>query len=107
MQLEFPKRRSKFLQPCVEALVARGGPIRVGDALTVDLGTKGFAGKYSIDIDPTSPRSFESDYESDDATWFPARIRAAAQALFKTENYGRFVIEHVGGELQFRKTASV
>lgn len=78
MQLEFPKRPSKFLQPCVDALVAFRGPIRVGDSVAVDLGPKGFTGKYTIEIQSTASLTFESDYESDDATWFPARIKAAA-----------------------------
>jgi len=71
-----------------------------------DLETDGYSGEFEIDVSTDDNVFNVSDYNNNDTTRFPARIRAAATALKLSNLLGRFRISHDSGILKinlFRK----
>jgi len=68
--------------------------------VTVDLRISGgYGGCIRVKIDRSHLREFEANWENEDWTRFPARIRAAATALRDTGHFGTFDISHEDGAL--------
>jgi hypothetical protein len=72
-----------------------------GKTITVKLSPKGFNRRAVATIEQINSQSFWIN-EKSDPTWFSARIRAAACALFRQGYFGRFEIAHNTGVLTIR-----
>jgi hypothetical protein len=94
--------RSGFLDDCEKAI--RDGRERLGNgqALRIAFDDGGFPGRVIVTIREDHPACFNSDWESSDPTRFPARIRAAATALFNCGCHGSDEIVHADGELSIQ-----
>lgn len=89
---------SRFLD-VIEAQVVSGRESGFGWPLEVHLGEGGYPGKIRVGIQPGRPDDFEADWERNDPTRFPQRIRAAATWLRNHGHFGSFVIAHDDGLL--------
>ncbi|MCL4748495.1 MAG: hypothetical protein KJZ83_24250, partial [Burkholderiaceae bacterium] len=67
-----------------------GVPIRID----MDTEKPGYSGRVVVEIRAGDGSGFGSDFEASDPTRFPARIRAAATALFTCGCPGQFLITH-------------
>lgn len=95
--------RSRFLSPC-EAIIRSGSAaLDAGGSVRIQFDESGYEGKVSINIRPLDTAHFETDWQGDDATRFPARIRAAATALLNCKFVGDYVISHSDGLIEIRK----
>ena len=63
----------------------------------------GYNGKREVTIANAREPEFDSDFEANDWTRFPARIRAAATALRDAGFTGTFTIEHEDGDLRITR----
>ena len=63
----------------------------------------GYNGKRKVTITTAREPEFDSDFEADDWTRFPARIRAATTALRDAGLTGTFTIEHKDGDLRIAR----
>ena len=68
-----------------------------------DLETDGYSGEFEIDVSTDNNNFNVSDYNNNDTTRFPARIRAAATALRSLNILGKFRISHNSGVLKINK----
>ena len=93
--------RSAFLAPCENAIRAARARLDSGEPIEIALDDGGYAGRIEVEISDDAT-TFASDWENPDPSRFPARIRAAATALFNCGCRGRFVIEHRDGLLTVR-----
>jgi hypothetical protein len=57
----------------------------------------GYGGSIRVKIEKSQSLEFQADWESQDWTRFPARIRAAATAPRDTGHFGTFDISHQDG----------
>lgn len=73
-----------------------------GLPLPVTLGSGGYHGRVEVVIDSDDAETFGTNWEGTDPTRFPARIRAAATALFNSACFGKFEISHEDGLLEIR-----
>ena len=62
----------------------------------------GYAGLVKVTIRSADPNSFDTDWQANDPTRFPARIKAAATALHRCSHFGRFEIEHKDGIIMIK-----
>lgn len=93
--------RSEFYRPVKDALSKAAGKWPV---LVTLKKPGGYKGKREVTIVTAREPQFDSDFEGDDWTRFPARIRAAATALRDAGLTGTFTIEHEDGELRIAQT---
>jgi hypothetical protein len=92
---------SKFYPLAKDALTKAAGKWPV----LVTLGKPGgYNGEREVAITTAHEPEFESDFEADDWTRFPARIRAAATALRDAGFTSSFLISHKDGELRIAQT---
>jgi hypothetical protein len=88
--------KSDFLEPCERAIrqgrvaLSAGQPIRIN----LDAEKPGYAGRVVVEIRISDGRGFGSDFEGTDPTRFPARLRAAATALYNCGCFGQFLVTH-------------
>ena len=103
-EIEFAQR-SKFLQPCQEAIFRQSQALNQGQQISIDLSTEksGYAGKTKVAIEDNGSNFFSSTWVGEDRTRFPARIRAAATALKTCRSFGDFEIQHRDGILTIRR----
>lgn len=90
---------SGFLDPCERTIRECRATLDAGQPVQIELDAEkpGYPGRVVVEIRAGGRNAFSSDYESTDATRFPARIRAAATALYNCGCSGRFRITHCGG----------
>lgn len=89
--------RSSFLTPITNALRQQQQNLVKGQPVTVQLmDQKGYKGKYICEID-TSRGLITVNYDYSDASWFPARIKAACIALCLEGFHGTFEVSHDNG----------
>jgi len=104
MEIEFNKAPSKFLQPCLDALRSGYETLEAGGSVNIELESGGFSDSICILVDPDNLHTFSTDYESSDATWFPARIKALATAIRDSGLSGRFDVYHQDGMLRVKRS---
>ena len=68
--------------------------------------TGGYAGQVEVNINKNDSQSFETNFTGSDPTRFPARIKAAATALYECSCYGKFVISHNNGHMTIKQIKS-
>lgn len=101
MRIPFLVQEGKFRPLIRNAIHHSGGQIPV----TVDfLVGGGYNGCIRVTIEESQAVEFEANWEGNDRTRFPARIRAAATALRDTSHFGTFDISHKDGSLQITAT---
>ncbi len=93
--------RSAFLATCEAAIGSNRMRFDAGDAVEIRLDDGGYAGSVVVEIRDDAT-TFGTDWESTDVTRFPARIKAAATALFNCGCRGRFSVEHRDGLVTIR-----
>jgi hypothetical protein len=97
MQIPFLVQQGQF-RPTIRSAIELGGggfPVEVSFPVA-----GGYNGRIRVKIAKSNADEFHADWESQDWTRFPARIRAAATALRDTNHFGVFVISHQAGTLR-------
>ena len=102
MDIDFA-RRSRFLQACEDAIRSGRVALDAGGAVSVQLEEGGYTGRVLVTIRPGDLSSFASDWEGNDVTRFPARLKAAATALLRCQCIGRFLLVHNDGSLEISR----
>jgi hypothetical protein len=104
MQLPFAAR-SRFTAPMVQTLLMQRAAFEAGEVITIMLTEirDGYPGQAIVDLTLQHPSGFLADWTGQDATRFPARLRAAATALNEIGARGRFVLIHRAGELTIQR----
>jgi hypothetical protein len=95
--------RSRFLEDCEKAIRDDRDRLEDGEPLGVAFDEGGYAGRVAVIIRDGDSGYFGSDWEGSDPTRFPARIRAAATALFNCGCRGSYEILHENGALAIRR----
>ncbi len=87
---------SDFLEPCERAIRSERIALSAGEPIRIDLDAEkpGYSGQVVVEIRAGDGSGFGSDFQASDPTRFPARIRAAATALFNCGCSGQFLITH-------------
>jgi hypothetical protein len=95
--------RGELLPQCEAAIRLERAKLRSGATLRLTLAREktGYSGQIIVIILPGAEQ-FWADWDANDVTRFPARIRAAATALSKCQIYGRFQITHENGALEIK-----
>ncbi len=100
IRIPFLVQESRFRPTIRSAIQNTAGDFPV----TVDFHIGGgYSGSIRVKIEKSQAPVFEADWESNDWTRFPARIRAAATALRDTNTFGTFSITHQDGTLQIAR----
>jgi len=93
----------EFLAPCEEAITQGRDDLDNGLTLSIQLAPGGYNGHVLTVIKADDTASFVTDWVGNDTTRFPARIKAAATALFNLSCFGRFGIRHNDGVLEIKR----
>jgi hypothetical protein len=96
--------RSRFLAPCEEVIRRDRATLDAQGTIRVPFEDGGYDGRITVTIRAADSTSFGADWSSADETRFPARIRAAATALFNCGCAGQFLIVHADGVLGISRT---
>jgi hypothetical protein len=91
---------SSFLLPCKAAIRNGQQALKNGATVSLDLPPGGYDGDVYVDIRSTDKQSFDTNWQNNDPTRFPVRIKAAATALKELGYVGRFRITHDDGALE-------
>jgi hypothetical protein len=94
--------RSAFLPACENGIRAGRARLEAGDTIEVLLEDGGYAGLIEVEVRQADATMFGTDWTNTDPTRFPARVKAAATALFRCNCFGKYVIEHRDGLLTVR-----
>ena len=94
--------RSGFLSDCSAGIAAQRDDLLSGLTVTIHLKKGGYSREFDISLSADDQIAFDANYQSNDPTWFPVRIRAAATALRDATLYGQFHIAHKDGEVHIR-----
>lgn len=101
MDITFATSRSGFLKICEDIIWCDRKKLKSGGIFRIDLGKGGgYAGRVLVTIRPNDTTSFETNWEGNDPTRFPARIKAAATALLNCGFLGCYEILHRDGNLE-------
>jgi hypothetical protein len=100
---------SSFRASYVDAIAANKIALLSGTPITVTLSKiehpkAGRSGDRLVVVDRADTQTFEVDWNGNDPTQFPQRIRAAATALFESGCFGEFRIKHKDGVIEITKT---
>jgi hypothetical protein len=97
--------RSAFLAPCELAIRSGNAALVAGQTIRIDLDRvdPGYAGRIVVNIREGESQHFGAVWESTDPTRFPARIRAAATALYNCRCFGTYLITHEEGVIEIRQ----
>jgi len=98
---------SNFLEEIEDALLENRDTLLLGTPLTIRFSPKGYNGRIRVNIDRANSATFWADWESPDPTRFPARIKAAASALFRQGCFGEYLISHETGILTIQSLGSI
>ncbi len=96
--------RSKFLAKCERTIKDRLDDLNSSALLRVEFESGGYNDRVVATIMQNNHNEFGTDWEQKDPTRFPARIKAAATALYNCECFGRYEIIHKDGLLTIRKS---
>ena len=99
-ELRFPAR-SKVLAPIERGIHEQRDQLSAGMTITVHLSPKGFNRRCIATIEAANSRTFWVDKDSE-PTWFGARLRATALALYRKGYFGQFELAHDTGILTIR-----
>ena len=64
--------RLQFLMPCTVGIQNHAGTFDYNTILQIPLGTGGYNGHVTIEIDPSTGLEFDTDWSGSDPTRFPA-----------------------------------
>ncbi len=95
--------RSRFLPKCEESIRNGREDLRDGVPMCLKFEPGGYSGRVLVNIDAVNHNEFGTDWEEEDPTRFPARIKAAATALYNCSCFGRYEIAHKDGVLTIRQ----
>jgi hypothetical protein len=95
--------RSRFLDDCERTIRDGQDQLEGGGLLEIAFDDGGYPGRVAVTIREGDSGYFNSDWEGSDPTRFPARIKAAATALFNCECRGSYEIVHEDGALTIRR----
>ncbi len=101
MRIDYPTR-SSFLKDCEEAISKNKNTLFQGGPISITFSAKGYNEKLKITIEKIDSVSFQTNWVSSDPSRFPARIRAAASALFRQGCFGEYLISHYSGTITIR-----
>ena len=108
-QIPYPDpNRSKFYKIIKDYILNLDNKKQDGIDIKIDLSTThpgGYKGKYKVNIDSHKP-FFETEFNNNDITRFPQRIRSAALALKDTNNFGHIIISHEKGIISISSTGN-
>jgi len=97
------RSRSRFLFPIRKALRQNRERLVSGQPITIQLESEeGYKGTYICKIN-LATSMITANYEYEDETRFPARIKAAAIAMCLEGIEGNFQISHDKGKLAIRR----
>lgn len=101
MRIPYVIRQSRFIPRVCAAIEAAGGQVTLDHPVHVHFEEEadGYAGEVLVEVDSSDARCFGTDWDGEDASRFPARIRAAATALRDKRCFGRFLVQHHAGQL--------
>lgn len=102
MKIEYLIRGSQFLEPCEQEIRRHRMEIDAGHDIHVGMKHGGYRGRVTVTIKPDDRKYFLADWAHKDTKRFPARIRAAATALFNCQCEGMFEISYLDGSLSIR-----
>ena len=96
-------QRSGFLVSCEDAI--RNDRVNLDNCgiVRVEFEAGGYSGHVVVSIRAEDPKYFASDWQGTDETRFPARIKAAATALYNCGCFGRYGITHKDGSLEIAR----
>lgn len=93
MRISYPVR-SCFIKPCAKAIRQNREALDCGSRIVVRLPRQGYNGKVLAEIEKADDGGFLVDWKGSDSSRFPARIKAAAYALYSEQCFGIFEISH-------------
>ena len=103
MDIIFATPRSGFLKICADVMLDGRKELESGGIIRINFDKRGgYAGRVLVTFRPNDTTSFETNWEGNDPTRFPARIKAAATALLNCGFLGRYEIIHRDGNLEIR-----
>jgi len=96
--------RSGFTAICKDVIDRHKNNLYSGHPVNINLNKPGgYAGRVKVTISAADPNSFDTDWQANDPTRFPARIKAAATALHRCSHFGRFEITHKDGIIVIKR----
>ncbi|MGV8150091.1 MAG: hypothetical protein ACLKAN_13925, partial [Alkaliphilus sp.] len=98
MRIYYPAQ-SSFLKGCEDAIRQNKELLAAGTSICANFSPQGYNDEIRVNIEKTNSVSFWAEWENPDPTRFPARIKAAAYALFRQGCLGEFMISHDIGTL--------
>jgi len=101
MWIKFPIR-GQFVDEIEKAISNNKANLATGLPIKVKLKPGGFDDTVRIQISHKPPDAFWADWNPENASWFPARIRNAAWALKRQGVFGEFEISHNNGNLAIK-----
>jgi hypothetical protein len=104
MDIRYNAGDSKFVPPCAAAIRANRARLDSGNLIEVNFteAEPGYSKRIEVEIRESDSTTFGTDWQSADASRFPARIKAAATALRDCGCTGRYAVEHCDGLLTIR-----
>jgi hypothetical protein len=105
MRIPYLVKRGSFLSKFVTWILEYTQELDRGQTITLDLEKPGGypARDLRIEIVGNDSGFFETDWEYQDWTRFPARVRALATALRDAQLWGRYQVSHSEGEVELTK----
>src|SRR5262245_6889282 len=103
MEITFVER-SRFLAPCEEVIRRDRAVLDASGTIRVSFQDAGYEGSRTVTILAGDSTSSGTDWSTTDETRFPARIRAAATALFNCNCDGQFLVVLSDGVLEISRT---
>jgi len=102
MEIPFVQH-SRFLATCVDNISRNRDRLMKGAPLNMTLEASRLRQAHNDNHSIRNRQEFGTDWEGNDPTWFPVRIRAAATALRDCACYGTFIIDHQDAVSQYGK----
>lgn len=102
MQINYAMR-SKFTVLCQQHLAAQQSQLKAGRVVSIPLEAGGYSGQVTVTIQADDTTAFETNWKGNDATRFPARIKAVATALRDCGGTGAFMISHADGMVSVQR----
>lgn len=103
MDIMFATPRSGFLKICEDVIYSGRKELEVGGSVRVNFKKRGgYPGRVLVTIRPNDKVSFKTNWEGNDPTRFPARIKAAATALLNCGFLGCYEITHRDGSMEIQ-----
>jgi hypothetical protein len=94
---------SKFLTPCETAIRKELAALDAGTPIRLRFPSGGYNGTVVVSIDRYDDGQFSAKWSSSDPSRFPARLKAAATALYNCACFGDFELSHRANTLEIRR----